>query len=37
MLGVVVGGLGGAGSDGVVADQLGVDDGLCCDVRWVLC
>ena len=33
MVGVVVGGLGGARGDGVVADQLGVDDGLCCDVR----
>ena len=32
-----MGGLGGTGSGGVVADQLGVDVGLCCDVGlWML-
>ena len=37
MVGVVVGGLGGAGSGGVVADKLGVDGGLCCDVGlWMM-
>ena len=37
MVSVIVGGLGGTGSGGVVADQLGVDDGRCCDVGlWML-
>ena len=37
MVSVIVGGLGGAGSGDVVADQLAVGGGLCCNVGRVLC